>query len=79
MKVLISTPDERPPNLKGHIYGEKGWPYKRGSNALDIYIQDTISILDINYKYFSKLSCCHHSLDTISIDLPCFNNYLNTK
>ena len=33
INVLISTPDERPPLLKGHFSGEKGWPHKRGSTV----------------------------------------------
>ena len=35
INVLISTPVERPPLLKGHFSGTKGWPHKRGSTVLN--------------------------------------------
>ena len=33
INVLISTPDERPPLLKGHFPVQKRWPHKRGSTV----------------------------------------------
>ena len=33
INVLISTPDERPPLLKDHFSGGKGWPHKRSSTV----------------------------------------------
>ena len=34
INVLISTPEERPPLLKGHISDLKRWPHMRGSTVL---------------------------------------------
>ena len=33
VNVLISTPDKRPPLLKGHFLMQKGWAHKRGSTV----------------------------------------------
>ena len=37
INVLISTPDERPPVLKGHFSGVEGWPHKRGFTVYVIF------------------------------------------
>ena len=34
--VLISTPNKRPPLLKGHFSDAKGWPHKRGSTVIHV-------------------------------------------
>ena len=36
--VLMSTTEERPPLLKGHTSGEKGWPHKRGSTVVRLFL-----------------------------------------
>ena len=35
INVLISTPDEKPPLLKGHFLMRKGCPHKRGSTVFN--------------------------------------------
>ena len=35
INVLISTPDEKPPLLKGNFLMQKGWPHKRGSTVFN--------------------------------------------
>ena len=37
INVLISTPEEKPPLLKGHFSDAKGWSHKKGSTVFNSY------------------------------------------
>ena len=45
INVLISTPDDRPPLLKGHISGKKGVASQEGFHCIDNYGRDFDCVL----------------------------------
>ena len=55
VNVLTSTPDERPPLLKGHLYGTKGWHHKRGSIIFLVIFPYLFLVSIIYILYMSKL------------------------
>ena len=52
INVLISTPDERPPLLKGHFSGEKGVASQEGFHCIHLDLKlwypfkNTVALLD---------------------------------
>ena len=65
INILISTPDERPPLLKGHFCGEKGVVLQEGFHCILWY-----NILITNLKLYMTWIVWDKSLNFHSFQLP---------
>ena len=80
INVLISTPDARPPLLKGHFSDAKGMASQEGfhcicNNTGNLYhIKQMFIINSIMAMYFQPIRCCRWRLSLVITHLPKLNN-----